>query len=99
MAAIQSPIVFCHNDLLCQNIIYCPDRRVVSFIDYEYGCLVERGFDIGNHFCEYAGVEVVDYGKYPSKEHQLSWLRIYLAALHGTESSERGENSKTRGEE
>jgi thiamine kinase-like enzyme len=29
--------------------------RRVQFIDFEYGGYNHRGFDIGNHFCEYAG--------------------------------------------
>lgn len=29
----------------------------LQFIDYEYGCYTPRGFDIGNHFNEYAGFE------------------------------------------
>lgn len=52
----NSPVVFCHNDLQCGNIIYQqPDR--VKFIDYEYGAPNYRGFDLGNHFNEFGGLE------------------------------------------
>ncbi|CAI2182652.1 11047_t:CDS:10 [Funneliformis geosporum] len=36
-----------------------------------------RGFDIGNHFCEFAGFEC-DYSLYPDKKFQLQWLKHYL---------------------
>lgn len=79
-AAVQKlncPIVFCHNDLLSGNIIICPEQGDVAFIDYEYGAFNYRSFDVANHFCEYSGFEC-DYSKYPSKEFQRSWIRIYL---------------------
>ncbi|KAJ3306814.1 hypothetical protein HDV03_003851 [Kappamyces sp. JEL0829] len=50
---LQSPVVFCHNDLLSGNIIYNPGTKRVRFIDYEYGGPSYRGFDLGNHFCEW----------------------------------------------
>eukprot|EP00878_Enallax_costatus_P032104 GHUV01035205.1.p1 GENE.GHUV01035205.1~~GHUV01035205.1.p1 ORF type:complete len:192 (+),score=40.02 GHUV01035205.1:192-767(+) len=63
----HSPVVFGHNDLLSGNILVLqqpgfdpedPDREgPVGFIDYEYGAYTYRGFDIGNHFTEYAGFE------------------------------------------
>ncbi|KAI8987582.1 kinase-like domain-containing protein [Mycotypha africana] len=48
-----------------------------NFIDYEYGCYAFRGFDIGNHFNEFAGFEC-EYWRYPSKEFQLKWFDWYL---------------------
>ncbi|KAF7729432.1 hypothetical protein EC973_004411 [Apophysomyces ossiformis] len=79
---LQSPIVFSHNDLLYGNIIYDDEKEEASFIDYEYGCYAFRGFDIANHFNEYAGFEC-DYSRYPDKEFQLQWFDWYL-----TESNE-----------
>ncbi|XP_071453508.1 ethanolamine kinase 1 [Hetaerina americana] len=76
---IGSPVVFCHNDLLLGNVIY--NNNQVTFIDYEYADYNYQAFDIGNHFNEFAGVEDVDYKRYPSKEFQFSWLRIYLEAF------------------
>eukprot|EP00123_Amoebidium_parasiticum_P009077 comp19218_c1_seq1/m.21978 comp19218_c1_seq1/g.21978 ORF comp19218_c1_seq1/g.21978 comp19218_c1_seq1/m.21978 type:complete len:356 (-) comp19218_c1_seq1:173-1240(-) len=76
---LNSPVVFCHNDLLCENILYDSKLEQVRFIDYEYGTYSYRGFDIGNHFCEFAGMdEPVDYSKYPKRDLQLQWLRHYL---------------------
>ncbi|KAJ3399111.1 hypothetical protein HDV05_002048, partial [Chytridiales sp. JEL 0842] len=55
-------------------------------IDYEYGQYNPRGFDIGNHFCEFAGFDC-DWELYPSKEQQMKWLASYLRAskADGTE--------------
>ncbi|KAJ3193778.1 hypothetical protein HK101_004089 [Irineochytrium annulatum] len=61
---------------------------VISVIDYEYGCYNPRGFDIGNHFCEYAGFDC-DYSLYPSADAQRAWLRRYLyAGVDGDASPE-----------
>uniref|UniRef100_F1L258 ethanolamine kinase n=1 Tax=Ascaris suum TaxID=6253 RepID=F1L258_ASCSU len=54
--ALKTRIVFCHNDLLIQNILYDSSTGKVSFIDYEYAGFNYQGFDIANHFCEYAGL-------------------------------------------
>ena len=47
-------VVFCHNDLLLANIIHYQGN--VTFIDYEYAGCNYQGFDIGNHFAEFAGL-------------------------------------------
>ena len=78
---VNSPVVFCHNDLLSANIIYNETAEKVSFIDYEYGCYNYRGFDIGNHFNEFAGFEC-NYSLYPDKKFQMQWLRHYLNAFN-----------------
>ncbi|GAN06328.1 choline/ethanolamine kinase [Mucor ambiguus] len=74
---LESPIVFSHNDLLYGNIIYDHEKGEANFIDYEYGCYAFRGFDIGNHFNEFAGFEC-EYWRYPSKEFQMKWYDWYL---------------------
>lgn len=82
-SCLDSPVVFCHNDLLSANIIYQQSPDDVSFIDYEYGAMNYRGFDIGNHFCEYAGFECLYEDHYPDKSAQIPWLRAYLAEFQG----------------
>ncbi|TPX62686.1 hypothetical protein PhCBS80983_g00349 [Powellomyces hirtus] len=77
LEALNSPVTFCHNDLLSGNIVYDEKTDSVAFIDYEYGSLSYRGFDIGNHFCEHAGFDC-DWSLYPSKAFQIPWLRTYL---------------------
>lgn len=83
LVALNSPTVFCHNDLLLGNVIYEKSTDRITFIDYEYAGQNFQAYDIGNHFTEFAGVDVVDYRHYPSKEFQLEWLRCYLEVYHG----------------
>ncbi|KAK2152901.1 hypothetical protein LSH36_315g03165 [Paralvinella palmiformis] len=77
---LGSPTVFSHNDLLLNNIVYDEKKECCYFIDYEYAGFNYQAFDIGNHFCEWAGVEELDYDRYPDKPTQLRWLRHYLKA-------------------
>jgi ethanolamine kinase len=75
----DSPLVFCHNDLLCGNLIYNDVNGKVSMVDFEYGGANCAAYDIGNHFCEFAGItEPVDYSRYPGKDVQYKWLKFYL---------------------
>ncbi|KAJ2009882.1 hypothetical protein GGI04_000091 [Coemansia thaxteri] len=85
LVGLRSPVVFAHNDLLSGNIIMDDSKSAVSFIDYEYAMYNYRGFDIANHFNEYAGFEC-DYSRYPTKPAQLQWFKIYLDHL-GHDSS------------
>ncbi|XP_016976738.1 ethanolamine kinase isoform X1 [Drosophila rhopaloa] len=78
LEALDSPIVFSHNDLLLGNVIYTQSLNTVNFIDYEYADYNFQAFDIGNHFAEMCGVDEVDYSRYPKREFQLKWLRVYL---------------------
>ncbi|XP_075711758.1 ethanolamine kinase 1 isoform X2 [Rhinoderma darwinii] len=80
LSGLGSPVVLCHNDLLCKNIIYNEKRDDVRFIDYEYSGYNYQAYDIGNHFNEFAGVNEVDYSLYPERALQLQWLRAYLEA-------------------
>lgn len=77
----NSPILFCHNDLLPGNVIYTEECSKVTFIDYEYAEINFAWFDIGNHFAEFPGINSnsgIDYTKYPSRDYQLAWIRVYL---------------------
>lgn len=75
---LGSPLVFSHNDLLLGNVVYTESQESVTFIDYEYADYNFQAFDIGNHFAEFAGVDEVDYKRYPGREYQFEWLRVYL---------------------
>ncbi|XP_053678118.1 ethanolamine kinase [Anopheles nili] len=79
----HSPVVFCHNDLLLGNVIYDERRECVTFIDFEYAAPNHQAFDIGNHFTEFAGIDEIDYNRYPTREFQLRWLREYLSEYSG----------------
>lgn len=78
LEALNSPVVFSHNDLLLKNIIYNEEKGSVHFIDHEYAMYNFEHFEIGNHFCEYAGVDEVDFSRYPDRAYQLEWIRYYL---------------------
>ncbi|KAI9501318.1 hypothetical protein GGI25_004101 [Coemansia spiralis] len=84
---LNSPVVFAHNDLLSGNIIISESKDKVSFIDYEYGMYNYRAFDIANHFNEYAGFEC-DYSRYPTKQVQLKWFKVYLDTIDQDSSPE-----------
>ena len=85
-----SPVVFCHNDALFDNIVLQPNNNSVAFIDLEYGAPNYAAFDIANHFCEFAGsLGTLDYNRWmPSKEYQLSWIKEYVAERNGAEASD-----------
>uniref|UniRef100_A0A8C7P1Q8 ethanolamine kinase n=1 Tax=Oncorhynchus mykiss TaxID=8022 RepID=A0A8C7P1Q8_ONCMY len=88
----HSPVVFCHNDCQEGNILLLSgcegsDRQKLMLIDFEYSSYNYRGFDIGNHFCEW----MYDYtndkfpffhvnsNNYPTKAQQLHFIGSYLS--------------------
>ncbi|XP_061897008.1 choline/ethanolamine kinase-like [Entelurus aequoreus] len=94
LAATPSPVVFCHNDVQEGNILILHQGERSStdrlmLIDFEYSSYNYRGFDFGNHFCEW----MYDYtynkwpfykatpDDYPSREQQLIFIRSYLGEL------------------
>ncbi|XP_014826630.1 PREDICTED: choline/ethanolamine kinase [Poecilia mexicana] len=92
LAATPSPVVFCHNDVQEGNILILEDRdhtltEKLMLIDFEYSSYNYRGFDFGNHFCEwtydYTWNEWPFYKvtpeNYPTREQQLHFIRSYLA--------------------
>ena len=85
----ESPIVFAHNDLLSGNILYREGDDNIVFVDYEYGGWNYRGFDIGNHFCEYAGFDYTKFAEvYPNKETQMKFLSAYAKEEMSLKKSE-----------
>ena len=83
LSSCNSPVVFCHNDLLLGNIVFNDGKA--SFIDYEYGAQNYQALDIGNHFSEFVGVcDQMDYDKwFPKEDFQKDWIKRYLQAFHG----------------
>ncbi|KAJ7956668.1 Choline/Ethanolamine kinase [Quillaja saponaria] len=74
---LNSPVVFSHNDLLSGNIMVNDEEEKLYLIDFEYGSYNYRGYDIGNHFAEYAGYDC-DYSLLPNKDEQYHFFRHYL---------------------
>ncbi|XP_060175643.1 probable ethanolamine kinase isoform X2 [Lycium barbarum] len=85
---LNAPVVFAHNDLLSGNLMLNEDKGKLYFIDFEYGSYNYRGFDIGNHFNEYAGYDC-DYTLYPSKDEQFHFFRHYLDSDRPNEISDK----------
>ncbi|KAM8861937.1 choline kinase alpha [Synchiropus picturatus] len=86
-----SPVVFCHNDCQEGNILLLKgrqssDKQKLMLIDFEYSSYNYRGFDIGNHFCEWMydyNCDEFPYFKvnprgYPTKAQQLHFIEHYL---------------------
>ncbi|KAM6273443.1 choline kinase alpha isoform 2-T2 [Porphyrio hochstetteri] len=108
LEATSSPVVFCHNDCQEGNVLLLEGRensenQKLMLIDFEYSSYNYRGFDIGNHFCEW----MYDYTyekypffkasalKYPSKKQQLHFISSYLSAFHdGFDNLSNEEKSK-----
>uniref|UniRef100_K3WNK0 Choline kinase N-terminal domain-containing protein n=1 Tax=Globisporangium ultimum (strain ATCC 200006 / CBS 805.95 / DAOM BR144) TaxID=431595 RepID=K3WNK0_GLOUD len=85
---VPSPVVLSHNDLQYGNIMKT-DNDVV-LIDFEYTSYNPRGYDLGNHFCEWAydyhktiNPHLGDFSKYPTAEQQREFCRAYLSGEHG----------------
>ncbi|KAM8974287.1 choline/ethanolamine kinase [Pelodytes ibericus] len=90
LESTPSPVVFCHNDVQEGNILLLSKQSSPSdklmLIDFEYSSYNYRGFDIGNHFCEwiynYHHDEWPFYkaqlDDYPTREQQLHFFHSYL---------------------
>ncbi|XP_055987613.1 choline kinase alpha isoform X2 [Sorex fumeus] len=111
LTATPSPVVFCHNDCQEGNILLLEGReeaprQKLMLIDFEYSSYNYRGFDIGNHFCEW----MYDYScekfpffrasphRYPSREQQLHFISSYLTTFH-EEFANLSDEEKSRMEE
>ncbi|KAK1159843.1 choline kinase alpha-like [Acipenser oxyrinchus oxyrinchus] len=92
LESTPSPVVFCHNDCQEGNVLLLQgrenvDKQKLMFIDFEYSSYNYRGFDIGNHFCEWMYDYTYDkfpffkasFNNYPTKTQQLHFIASYLA--------------------
>ncbi|KAF9550810.1 hypothetical protein EC957_011357 [Mortierella hygrophila] len=87
LMAVHSPIVFAHNDAQYGNILKSLDEDgELVVIDFEYAGYNTRGFDIGNHFCEWTAdyhserPSILHHDRYPTKAEQLNFLEAYMEA-------------------
>ncbi|KAL6655798.1 hypothetical protein ACP70R_006624 [Stipagrostis hirtigluma subsp. patula] len=84
---LHAPVVYAHNDLLSGNLMLNDSEEKLYFVDFEYGSYSYRGYDIANHFNEYAGFDC-DYDLYPDKDAQYHFFRNYLQADRANEACE-----------
>jgi len=74
-------------DLLAPNIIYNEKDNSTRFIDMEYACVGNRGFDIGNHFNEWCGYNL-DETKYPTEQQERQFLHAYFKSYFSRDPTE-----------
>ncbi|XP_048158136.1 LOW QUALITY PROTEIN: choline/ethanolamine kinase [Corvus hawaiiensis] len=108
LESTPSPVVFCHNDVQEGNILLLAGREGSSdrlmLIDFEYSSYNYRGFDLGNHFCEWAysyGHDAWPFFRaqpehYPSRQQQLHFIRHYLADALGGTAGDTGHGERAR---
>mmetsp|Transcript_1241 Transcript_1241/g.2006 ORF Transcript_1241/g.2006 Transcript_1241/m.2006 type:complete len:369 (-) Transcript_1241:50-1156(-) len=81
----EARAAFCHNDLLAANIMkQSVEPFAIQLIDFEYGGWNYVGFDIANHFNEWAGGTdngKPEYSKFPTKDQQRRFVEAYVEAL------------------
>ncbi|XP_073419406.1 choline kinase alpha [Dendrobates tinctorius] len=112
LEATPSPVVFCHNDCQEGNVLLLDGRencekQKLMLIDFEYSSYNYRGFDIGNHFCEWMYDYThekfpffkANFSKYPTKKQQLHFISSYIAEFQpGFENLSNEEQSKVENE-
>ncbi|CAF1088962.1 unnamed protein product [Rotaria sp. Silwood1] len=91
LSTIDSPVCFTHNDFQPGNILRLnSEHDNFTVIDFEYCSYNYRGFDIGNHFCEFmfdykSATEwpffKVDFTCYPNEKQQMNFLLSYIDTL------------------
>ncbi|PNF40486.1 hypothetical protein B7P43_G08183 [Cryptotermes secundus] len=101
LTSINSPVVFCHNDLQEGNILLRLDAQMsqhphpeLVVIDFEFCSYNYRGFDIANHMCEWlydytnenSPYFWVSHDNYPSLKQQEHFLESYIQAVQGKQS-------------
>ena len=90
--AFTDAVVFSHNDALAGNILYDKTadggRGDIKLIDFEYGSWNYRGFDIANHFCEFAGFDCDYFRGFPPREEQEAFVSAYIGKDGGFYSSD-----------
>uniref|UniRef100_A0A7E4UYS3 Choline/ethanolamine kinase n=1 Tax=Panagrellus redivivus TaxID=6233 RepID=A0A7E4UYS3_PANRE len=102
IAKSQSKVVFCHNDILENNLLLVEKKdqdtdktySELVMIDFEFACYNYRGFEFANHFVEWTidydtktpPFYEIDTKKLPSKARMTEFMVAYLKELHSTES-------------
>ncbi|KAJ3021571.1 hypothetical protein HKX48_008238 [Thoreauomyces humboldtii] len=83
---MHSPLVFAHNDCQYGNVLRKNRDGAIVVVDYEYSSINYRGYDVANHFCEWAAdyhcptPHKMDFGRYPTREEQDVFFNAYMDA-------------------
>mmetsp|Transcript_1078 Transcript_1078/g.1606 ORF Transcript_1078/g.1606 Transcript_1078/m.1606 type:complete len:393 (+) Transcript_1078:88-1266(+) len=100
----NSKVAFCHNDLLAGNIMQNQDTGEIKLIDFEYGGVNYVGFDIANHFNEYAGGTTEkdgkpDYSLFPDFDQQRAFVSCYVKTSRSLSTGDSNDVSEMSEEE
>ncbi|KAG9475306.1 hypothetical protein GDO78_003637 [Eleutherodactylus coqui] len=112
LEATPSPVVFCHNDCQEGNVLLLDgmensEKQKLMLIDFEYSSYNYRGFDLGNHFCEWMYDYTYEkfpffkanFSNYPTKKQQLHFISSYMTEFQpGFEDLSNEEKSKIANE-
>ena len=74
---------FCHNDLSNTNVHHDARRGATRILDFEFGGVNTRGFDLATHLSHWAGGATdgrYDDAAFPSMATRTAFLRAYLRA-------------------
>lgn len=91
IVAMDTDIVFAHNDLLCGNIMQSSEDGSIRLIDFEYSGFNYRAYDIGNFFAETMGgtqTGIVHPELYASLSKRRRFCQKYLSHLSKNEDEE-----------
>ncbi|KAI9496708.1 kinase-like domain-containing protein [Zychaea mexicana] len=86
LTAVDSPIVFAHNDAQYGNVLRLTGSNDLVMVDFEYSGYNPRGYDFANHFCEWMydyhseTPESMDPSMFPSIDEQRRFLTAYVTA-------------------
>lgn len=99
-AGLHPWLAFCHNDLQYGNVLLLLEHEeeaptttttaIARLIDYEYSAVTDIGFDVSNHFCEYAADyhhpssedgTVLDWRRGATEEEKIHFCTSYIHAL------------------
>eukprot|EP00929_Paragymnodinium_shiwhaense_P058413 TRINITY_DN29246_c0_g1_i3.p2 TRINITY_DN29246_c0_g1~~TRINITY_DN29246_c0_g1_i3.p2 ORF type:complete len:153 (-),score=21.49 TRINITY_DN29246_c0_g1_i3:134-592(-) len=79
----EQHVCFCHNDLSSTNVLWNQNEGSARLLDFEYGGMNYRGFDLATHLSHWAGGAVdglYDDAAFPTEEVQTRFLEAYVEA-------------------
>lgn len=80
--SFNEKLIICHHDLLPANILLLPDGESARFIDFEFAGLGYRQVEIATFFIAYLDMANPSADLFPSKQHQILFLKTYLEEVY-----------------